>query len=192
MRTYYAPKNQVGTLWMVFGISKDGAITDINSMTSPKADTRADVRRAIETVAKEGEFKAPPPVATSVMEQAKDLNRRGETAYHAKKYDESIRLYQQAINLHPEFAQAYSNIGLSFQKADRAAEAIWANRKAISLASGSKANTIKASSYYNIARVYEGQGKWKKARDHFQLALSARSHAAYTKGIARMNQKLGQ
>lgn len=191
VRTYYAPQNQIGTMWMVFGVDTDGAITDINSMTSPKTDSRADVRKAITDVTKSGWFKAPPPVAVEAAGQATALNRQGETAYHAKKLDEAIRLYQEAINLNPEYAQAYSNIGLAFDKAGRSAEAIWANRKAIALASGTTANTVKASSYYNIARIYEKESKWEKAKEHFEKAQGFRARSAYTKGIKRMKEKLG-
>ncbi len=135
-------------------------------------------------------FNAPPPVQADAQTLAKDLNKRGETAYHAKKMDESIGLYQQAINLDPEFAQAYSNIGLAFQKAGRTAEAIWANRKAIALAAGGTAATVKASSYFNIARIYEDQGKWQDAKSNFERALENKTHDAYKKGIARMGDKM--
>ena len=47
---------------------------------------------------------------------------------------EAIDYYRQALDLDADFGQAYSNLGLAYQKADRIAEAIWANRKAIALA----------------------------------------------------------
>ena len=58
--------------------------------------------------------------------------------------------------------------------------------------SDTTAATVKASSYYNIARVYEEQGEWQSALDSFQQALASKQNEAYTKGIARMNAKLGK
>ncbi|MBM4779682.1 MAG: hypothetical protein GQE15_18415 [Archangiaceae bacterium] len=37
---------------------------------------------------------------------------------------------------------------------NRNGEPLWANRKAIALASDADANVVRASSYYNIARIY--------------------------------------
>ena len=69
--------------------------------------------------------------------------------------------FQDAVNLYPSFGQAYSNLGLTYQKLDRTAEALWANRKAIELASGNTKARVQASSYYNIARIYEASGRWR-------------------------------
>jgi hypothetical protein len=71
------------------------------------------------------------------------------------------------------------------------AEGLFANRKAIALARGGNANVVKASSYYNIARIYEGESSWAEALDSYRTAAQLREHDAYRKGIARMNQKLG-
>ena len=99
--------------------------------------------------------------------------------------------YKRAIELNPNNGQAYSNLGLSFQKLNNEAEAIWANRKAIDLANGPNTNTIQASSYYNIAKIYENKGQFKDALDNYKSALSKKQNVAYDKGIARMKLKLG-
>ena len=50
---------------------------------------------------------------------------------------------------------------------------------------------MKASSYYNIARVYESDGKWAEALENYEAALSNKEHPAYLSGIEKMKQKLG-
>ena len=64
--------------------------------------------------------------------------------------------------------------------------------KAIELASGNSKNRVQASSYYNIARIYEAKGQWQDALDNFRKAKSLREHSAYDKGIQRMQEKLAQ
>ena len=122
---------------------------------------------------------------------ALDLNKKGEALYHEKKYDDAIYYYKEAIAKRPSFAQAYSNLGLAYQRVNDYPNAIWANRKAIALARGNTKNVVSASSYYNIARIFEAQNKHEEALQNFYWAKSFRSHSAYDNGIARMKAELG-
>lgn len=117
-------------------------------------------------------------------------NKEGERAYHAGDYDKAIRLYREAIDMNAGYGQAYSNLGLAYQKAGRIAEAMWANRRAIALASGKNKAIVQASSYYNIARIYESQQRWERALQNYRYAKGLRKHRAYDEGIARMQEKL--
>ncbi|ENA2289173.1 tetratricopeptide repeat protein, partial [Escherichia coli] len=85
--------------------------------------------------------------------------------------EQAIQLFQQATELDGNYGQAFSNLGLAYQKNGNIAEAIWANRKAFSLASGVNAATTRANSYYNIAKIYETSGQNAEALQHYQLAL---------------------
>ncbi|WP_221798727.1 NADase-type glycan-binding domain-containing protein [Oceanobacter mangrovi] len=122
---------------------------------------------------------------------ALELNSKGEELYHAKKYEDAIYHYKEAIDKDPSFAQAYSNLGLAYQRVNDYPNAIWANRKAIALARGKTRNVVSASSYYNIARIFEAQNKYEEALQNFYWAMSFRSHNAYDAGVARMKEKLG-
>ncbi|VVS91915.1 tetratricopeptide repeat protein [Desulfoluna spongiiphila] len=122
---------------------------------------------------------------------SRDMNKKGEELYHKKKYDEAIYYYKESIEKDPTYAQAFSNLGLAYQRADDYPNAIWANRKAIALARGKHKKTVSASSYYNIARIFEAQNKYEEALQNFIWAKSFKSHSAYDSGIARMNEKLG-
>ena len=190
VRTFRPPSGQKGNVWIVLAVGEDGEFYDINQFTD--ITSRSDVDRPLARIIKGGQLVSSPAALRGDAKDADTLNREGERAYHAKDLEEAVRLYNEAINLNPEHSQAYSNLGLAYQRLGRQAEAIWANRKAIALASGRTAKTVKASSYYNIARVYEEQGEWQRSLAAFQAALSLKKSDAYRKGIERMKAKLGQ
>jgi tetratricopeptide (TPR) repeat protein len=189
VRTYRATPEKIGNIWVVFGVDENGAFRDINSYLGTKSSSNG-VKKIMKDILNAGDFSSDSVVSASQKSQAKELNRKGEQAYHAKQLEQAMYLFQDAINLYPEYGQAYSNLGLTFQKLHRDAEALWANRKAIERASGSRAKTVRASSYYNIAKVYESQGRWADALINYENALSNKEHPAYHKGIERMKQKL--
>lgn len=113
---------------------------------------------------------------------ARKYNREGEAVYKTGQLEQAIQLFQQATELDGNYGQAFSNLGLAYQKNGNIAEAIWANRKAISLASGVNAATTRANSYYNIAKIYETSGQNAEALQHYQLA--------YTEKISLLMKKL--
>ena len=128
--------------------------------------------------------------SASNQERAKAINKQGENAYHTGDLDESIGLYQAAIELDGNYGQAYSNLGLSFQKAGRVAEAMWANRKAIALANGPTAATVRASSHFNNGKIYEAASQWADALREYQYAKNEKAKPVYDKSIQRMQLKV--
>jgi tetratricopeptide (TPR) repeat protein len=192
IKTYYVPTNSNGNLWTVFAVTEAGEFQDLNSVTgitSGTGDIRlgtADLQGAIDhTSVQVASY------STDNQENARNLNKQGENAYHAGNLDESIRLYQSAIELDGNYGQAYSNLGLSFQKAGRVAEAMWANRKAIALANGPTAATVRASSHFNNGKIYEAAGQWSDAQREYQYAKNEKANPVYDKAILRMQQKAG-
>lgn len=189
VRTYKATPEKVGNIWVVFGIDDNGAFKDINNYIGTQSSSSG-TEKAMKNILAVGDFSSGSIIAASQKEEAKALNTQGEKAYADKQLETAMSFFQAAINLDPEYGQAYSNLGLTFRKLNRDAEGIWANRKAIERVSGSKANQVKASSYYNIAKIYESQQKWAQALDAYENALSNKEHAAYHAGIKRMKAKL--
>jgi tetratricopeptide (TPR) repeat protein len=188
VRTYYVPK-QAGNLWTVFRITGDGDFQDINRMQGLAGDSEplsSTLRGLIGGGPVALAQAASQPAAVVSAGNAQELNKQGETAYHAGQLDQAIELYRQAIELDGEYGQAYSNLGLAYQKAGRTAEAIWANRKAIALAHGGSAATVRASSYYNIARIYENARQYDDALRHYQLAKEQKANPVYDKAIQRV------
>lgn len=208
IKTYYVPKSTIGNYWKVFSIDGAGEFHDINTMGdifySSTEDIkkhfpdeiRADVAENMGPTSNATRADAPAESSARPLQpttaDAKHINQQGETAYHEKRLDDAADLFRQAIELSPDFGQAYSNLGLVYLKTGRIAESIWANRKAIALASGDKANVVRASSYFNIASIYESAGDFASALAQYNLADQQRPMPVYKTAIARMQQKLGQ
>lgn len=189
IKTYAVPKGNVaGNVWVVFMIDENGTFVDINQFSN--ADEWEEVRTMLEEFRGSDKSTGAPVISQSDIRESFAINKKGEEAYHAGNLEGSIEFYQKAIELDPNNGQAYSNLGLSFQKLNRVAEAIWANRKAIALANGANINTVKASSFYNIAKIYENQGQWQDALQHYEWARERKQHSAYDNGIKRMKEKL--
>lgn len=186
IKTYYVPQGKKGTVWIPFIIDETGNIVDIGDFKN------ADSWEAVQSILRTYRFDAnnAQEITASDKQLALELNKKGERTYHAGDIENSIYLYQQAIELNPKNGQFYSNLGLSFQKIGREAEALWANRKAIEYASGTNANTVKASSYYNIAKIYESNSQWKNALLNYKLAKQNKANPVYDKAIARVSSKI--
>ena len=196
MKTYSVPSDERGTIWTVFRINNDGNFEDINRITfvpvSDEAEDIDELARELGREIKQALKSQQTPTASGAVvntQWAQSLNKQGETAYHAGLLEKSIEYYSAAISFDETYAQAYSNLGLSYQKLDLAAECIWANRKAISYASGIDAKTIRASSFYNIARLYEQNGEFAEALRYYKLAKSEKQNTVYDTAIKRVNSK---
>ena len=187
IRTYYVPANKVGNMWAVFAVTANGEFQDYNVLKSVVSEDRLELAE-FEGVIEKTTVQASNYSAASQAD-AKTSNRLGEAAYHAGKYDEAIRLYQAAIESDGNYGQAYSNLGLVFQKAGRVSEALWANRKAIALANGATAAVVRASSHYNNGKIYEAASQWQDALREFRAAKSENANPVYDKSILRMQQK---
>ena len=191
IKTYNVPQGgQAGNTWMVFMIDENGSFEDINQFknaTSPESlHALLERSRGNQTLGTE------PVVSQQSIAESARINRKGEEAYKAGNLEGSVALYQEAIERNGNNGQAYSNLGLSFQKLGRIAEAIWANRKAIDLANGPNTSTIQARSYFNIAKIYENKSQWADALQNYTWARDRKQHSAYDGGIQRMKAKLNQ
>jgi uncharacterized protein YfaP (DUF2135 family) len=185
VRTYYVPKNRSGNLWTVFRMTGSGDFQDINNFTGATVDAQ-NVLNEVSPLLNDNVAVTAVAVSSTAQADAKTLNQKGEASYHTGDLPQAIDFYRQAIELNNAYGQAYSNLGLAYQKAGNTAESIWANRKAIALASGNSAATVRASSYYNIARIYEAAGQFSDALRHYQLAREQKANPVYDKAIERV------
>ncbi|MDE8742095.1 hypothetical protein PZA20_09695 [Pectobacterium polaris] len=185
VRSYSVPLNKTGNIWTVFRLNPNGDFEDINAVGEADfskvkdSDVLPMVLNPVQTTVS----------VTGNAALAKNLNRDGEAAYGRGELEQATTLFLAAIDQDSAFGQAYSNLGLTYQKRGNIAEAIWANRKAIALANGSNAATTRASSYYNIAKIYENAGQFSDALQHYELARSEKSNTVYDKAIERMKAK---
>jgi hypothetical protein len=185
VRTYYVPTGRVGNIWTVFAISEDGELQDINTMSGTYALSSTDVTASLIFHDALPERALP---ARVVPEDARKLNTEGEAAYHSGDYARAMQLFQAAIAIHDGYGQAYSNLGLVFQKSGRIPEALWANRKAIALAAGPNAATTRASTHFNNGRIYEDKQLWEDAQCEYLAAQNEQSKPVYATAIARAEQ----
>ena len=188
-KTYYVPKNQVGNIWNIFKINSNGEIEDVNSIISKTtqevglSDRNAndfDNSAASEAIA----------VSSSEEDDANLYNKKGDQAYKNKDINSALNYYKTATEINPNFAQAYGSLGLMYIKKGMKAEAIWANRKAISNASGSTRNTVKAGSYFNIAKIFEADQKYQDALNYCNLAKQNKQNPVYDNAILRVKAKI--
>jgi tetratricopeptide repeat protein len=187
IRTYYVPKGLKGNIWTVFAISEDGELQDINTMSGSFSQSTSDI--TTDLIFGHGSHQAATvATASPIPESAHKLNTQGESEYAAGNYAKAIELFQAAIALDDNYGQAYSNLGLTFNKAGRVAEALWANRKAIALASGPHAPQVRASTHFNNGHIYEDKQQWDDALREYRAAESEESNAVYQNAIARTQQ----
>jgi hypothetical protein len=186
VRTYYVPTGETGNLWTVFRITGEGEFQDINTVRGVQAGA-ANIGVEMSSYTNESTQVVAENQSVADPAQAKAKNLAGESAYHAGRLDDAIALFQQATQLDASYGQAYGNLGLAYQKAGRSAEAIWADRKALALASGPNAATTRAGAYYNIARIYEDAGQFADALTSYQAAKREKANTAYDKAIERVS-----
>ena len=169
VRTYYVPKDQSGNLWTVFKINENGAIEDINSIKGVSV-YGGDIDNVLSPLLKSNATLPHQNWDAEQINISNMLNLKGEESYRREQYEEAISLFTNSINNYSENGKAYGNLGLVYQKVGRTAEAIWANRKAIVLASGKNASTIRAGANYNIGKIYEGEGQYNEALNYYKAA----------------------
>jgi hypothetical protein len=196
IRSYYVPRNRPGNLWTVFAVSGEGELQDINTMSGIVALATADLTTELvfgthpdAQAAATAPAEAVPRPGAPIADSARRLNTQGETAYRQGDYLRAIQLFQDAIEQQANYGQAYSNLGLAFQKSGRIPEALWANRKAIALASGAAARTTRASTHFNNGRIYEDAGQFDDALREYESAIAERYKPVYENAIHRMRQR---
>ncbi|HEY4211334.1 MAG TPA: hypothetical protein VGM84_07620 [Steroidobacteraceae bacterium] len=196
VRAYYVPQHRQGNVWKVFSISEAGEIQDINTMSTIDGESGVSamtVERIFGAPDDSRVVYAPPRVEdrrprTPIPDRARKQNTQGEAVYRDGQYVSAIADFRAAIDEYPDYGQAYSNLGLAFQKSGRVAEALWANRKAIALADGPSAATTRASTHFNNGRIYEDARQFDDALREYLSAAREKSNTVYDNAIARMRQ----
>lgn len=183
IKSYDVPKYKKGTVWVVFMIDESGNIIDINNFENSAS------WEGVRSLLSNYRYSSTPSnsITENYRQTAFDINKQGENFYHSSRIEQAVNSYQQALEYNPFDGQIYSNLGLAFSKIGRNAEAIWANREAIKFATD---NTIKANSYYNIAKIYENSGQFSEALYYYGLAKENKENPVYDKAILRVKSKM--
>lgn len=183
IKSYDVPKYKKGTVWVVFMIDESGNIIDINNFENSAS------WEGVRSLLSNYRYSSTPSnsITENYRQTAFDINKQGENFYHSGRIEQAVNYYQQALEYNTFDGQIYSNLGLAFSKIGRNAEAIWANREAIKFAAD---NTIKANSYYNIAKIYENSGQFSEALYYYGLAKENKENPVYDKAILRVKSKM--
>jgi tetratricopeptide (TPR) repeat protein len=115
---------------------------------------------------------------------AHDFFITGEKFFDNKEYDKAINSYTQAIQLEPEFGQAYNNRGLAHHVLGNYDDALTDFNVAIKILPNS------AEVYSNRGLAYLYKGDYEKAILDFEQSIQLRpnfSNAFYNRGLAYFN-----
>lgn len=107
----------------------------------------------------------------------------GRLDYDADHYDNAIRHFQKAIQLAPNMAQAYNNLGLCYYRQHQSTLAITNYRKAIDL--NQKAERRAAWPYLNLAIAEIALNQPREAEAHLHKAIQ------YSPDLAPAHFQLG-
>lgn len=184
IRSYYVPTGATGNLWTVFRISPEGEIQDINRLSGTTMDA-SQIGSSISNYQNQSTRVNIVPVSANAQTRAKSLNLNADKAYKNNQFEQAAMLYQQSIDYNPNVGQTYSNLAVAYQKLNRSSEALWANQKAIALATN---DNTKAYSHYNIGRIYENDQDFGQAKHHYQLAKQYKPSPAYDEAIQRVSR----
>ena len=110
----------------------------------------------------------------------------GLTSYKEGKYEEAIKHYDQAIDINPQFAEAYNNRGITKDRLGRHEEAIEDYNEVIRI------NPQFAEAYYNRGTTKDLLGRHEEAIADYDQAIRINPHAQayYNRGNAK--DKLGK
>jgi len=101
----------------------------------------------------------------------KGILHRGRTYARAKKWRDSIREYTEGLDAYPWHARLYSEQAWAYFKAGALGHAWEANVRSVSMAQDDR---LRASGYYNLARIAEARGQISLARHLYQRSLLLR------------------
>ena len=133
---------------------------------------------------------------TTVIEQAEALtdqyprapviwNILGASRAQIGKLEEAIEAYKKTISLNPDYADAYSNMGVALRNQGKFEEAIDAYKKAILL------KPDYAQAYNNMGATLKDQGKFDEAIDAYKKSIVIKpdyTEAYNNLGVALKNQ----
>ncbi|MBN1163253.1 MAG: tetratricopeptide repeat protein [Candidatus Krumholzibacteriota bacterium] len=111
-----------------------------------------------------------------LLSEAKRLNNAGVMAYHNGQYEKARELFEQALEIDPQFTECYNNLGLTFTEMNDEEKATDAFKKAIEL------NPELAATYNNLGYVFYRLGSYAEAIEMYNEAIgrSKDNSSAYT------------
>jgi superkiller protein 3 len=153
----------------------DNALAEIERLKKELAEAKSDADQLRLTKAYNKE--------TDVLSLI-DWFNKGYNAVENKEYDKAISFYLRVIEIDPDYATAYYNLGLVYGNQGNNTKAIELYEKAIEL----KPDYAKA--YNNLGLAYKNQGNLTKAIESYEKSIEIDpdyAEAYYNLGIAYHN-----
>ncbi len=104
--------------------------------------------------------------------EAEEHNERGVMYFHRRELTAAEREFGAAIEIRPDFAEAYNNLGLTLSDLGRKEEAVAAFKKAIELAPEAP------EAYNNLGCLYKVKKDFQQAVEFFNQAIAKRQDYA--------------
>ena len=164
----------------------DEYITELNALKNELTKTRSIARNAVNKV-RELEKKLSESIIdrdsllvehrneTSLL-RASDAFQKGNNAFYKKNFTKAIMYYQNTLELRPDDAHAYNNLGNSYKEIKNYSRAINAFQNAIIL------KPDYASAHYNLGIVYQKNKNFEIALDSYRKAARL-SHTGIQKWL---------
>jgi superkiller protein 3 len=106
------------------------------------------------------------------LDAVKELNKATKLMLQSD-YKEAVVFLKKAIELNPEFSEAYYNLGISYERLGKHKDAIKILRKTIELSPDDP------NAYYALGYAYYQKKKYKKAIDAFEHTVSLQPNNAF-------------
>ena len=106
------------------------------------------------------------------LDAVKELNKATKLMLKGD-YKEAIVFLRKAIDLNPEFSEAYYNLGIAYERLGKHKDAIETLKKTIELSPDN------SNAYYALGYAYYQQKKYKDAIDAFERTVSLQPSNAF-------------
>lgn len=177
-------------LWLIFIAIIVGVLGYFGKMffkqEALQSETKTAESVAIPTKTAESALNSTQTLALIDSQEAQKYSQKAYESYKIKEYSVALEWYMKALEANPNDAQNYSNVAITQYRLGNLDEALQYNKQAIKLANGENANTIIASSYYNIGKIYEDKGDSKMALDNYRNAFRFNANPIYSTAIDRV------
>ena len=94
---------------------------------------------------------------------------RGMRAMQLGLYDEAVNAFQQVLQLNPENAEAYCELGAVYRFQEKTNDSLDAYLRALELPASPQTHGV---AHLCLARIYHSQGKFAEAENHGQHAVA--------------------
>jgi tetratricopeptide (TPR) repeat protein len=120
--------------------------------------------------------------------QARQYYDLGMNHFRAKRWDQAVQAYRQAVQIEPRFPEAWNNLGYCYRKLKDNQRALEAYRRAIEL------RPEFAAAHEYVGRLYVALGNRDQAMRHYEILrrLDAKLAAELLQAIEANNSDYGE